>query len=519
MARVLRGRVARSGVGLSAAFFWPVMLPAQHGELGRYLLAWLLGSGIAMLVSLVVLPHRRSERVSAAMEDWLRAAAAFTRALVAHPGLEERSADLTVAAKRLEAVSQSAIGSMGSVGLRQRGIGEMVSRAIWAQPVVAQLSTDGCEADAELAEVTATAFEGAAMLVGGGRAPESLPDLEHVRAVQLERLDGETPAAVAVAYPLRVVSLVASIEFWLAAATRGLRVRRPDVGDIAEEAPLAILRTTIRRKSVWLRAAVMSGLGAAGCVALVRGLGLEHGLWVLLAALISFQGTFSATTGRRHLVDSALGAAGGVGIAGALFALAPAHIVFVLLVPFAAFAAKYAQPTKMWMSQLVFTPFVLVNIVVLGAAPHISLGIERVENIALGAFVAAVLAFLVFPSGISQLLRDLSARALAATSAYASGEIERAEGGESPAADLRPAATRAVAEFEANLLAGHLAARSADPVLAQLDRRHAVARECLLAGDTCAFLAQRPQGATTARAIAEWWAATLDSLVPPPIVD
>ena len=174
-ARVLRGRVARSTVGLAAVFFWLVLIPTGTGKLGATVLAWLLGCAIAMVVGLVVLPRRPSERVCTALGAWLRAAAGFTRALVRETDLERWSHDLHAAAVRLRDESRRAPGALGSVGRRQRAIGEMVSRALWAQPVVARITPDACRADAALAEATATAFEEAATLTTGGPTPVVLP--------------------------------------------------------------------------------------------------------------------------------------------------------------------------------------------------------------------------------------------------------------------------------------------------------------------------------------------------------
>lgn len=524
MARVLRGYIARSVVGLAIAYFWPVMLPAKPAELGSFLASWLIGSGIAVAVAIVVLPPIRSKQMCQALGGWLDACARFTNALVTKTGLTEVSQELATSVQRLTSVIESPSVSLGSVSHRQRAIGEMATRAIWAHPLVASLTPDGCKADKALASATASGFDCSATLITGAPAPQDLPDLEAVRQVQLDRMDGETEVQITNAYPLRATSLLASLELWLAAGTRGIKVARPVVGDVSEETPGAILRASMSPRSLWFRSAVLSGLGGALCVALVRELGLAQGLWVVLATLICFQASFSPTATRGAVIVSSLSAVGGVLISGVIFFIQPPVAVYVILVPLAAAAAKYAQGTKVWLAQLLFTPFLLINLVSLGATPGPNLAIERVQDVTIGAVVAGLLTLAIFPTGIARRLRELGAQAQSMTSAYAASMIAKAEGvGVAPATSVTPAPSstattvapardqvaKAIADFETGLAAGQIAMRASDPALQQLDRIDAYARECLIAGDICQYLAKRPGGQAPAKAIAAWWANTL----------
>ena len=511
MARVLRGYVARSVVGLAIAYFWPVMLPAKAADLGTLLLSWLIGCGIAVVVAMVVLPPIRSRNLCDALAAWLSASGVLANALTARTGLAEASEELACAGDRLRDVIKSPRVSLGSISRRQRAIGEMASRAMWAQPLVAGLTPDECQADSALAGATASAFGASAMLISGAQAAGDPPDLELLRQVQLERMDGETEAQVLNAYPLRVTSMLASLQLWLAASTRGISVPKPVVGDVSEESPGAILRASFALKSLWLRAAILSGLGGAVCVALVGALGLEQGLWVVLATLICFQASFSPTESRLLVIVSAISAMGGVLISGVIFFLDPPIQVYVLLLPFAAAAAKYAQGSRVWLAQLLFTPFLLINLVSLGATPGPSLAIERVQDVTIGAIVAGLLTLAIFPIGIARQLSQLAAEAQRATSAYAAAMISLAKGHGGPVSSrpTRSQVVHSIAQFESGLSAGQLAMRASDPALQQLDRIDAYARACLMAGDICEYLAGRPGGQVPASAIAKWWAHVL----------
>lgn len=512
MARVLRGYVARSVVGLAIAYFWPVLLPAKSADLGSLLSSWLVGCGIAVVVAMVVLPPLRSRNLCKALAGWLNASGRLTDALMARTGLAEASGEHASAGQQLRSVLDSPNVSLGSISRKQRALSEMASRAMWAQPLVSGLTPDGCRADAALAQATANAFDQSATLVSGAPTSEKLPDLESIRQEQLERMDGETESQIANAYPLRVTSLLASLELWLAASRRGISIPKPVVGDVSEETPTAILRTSLTPTSLWFRAAILSGFGGAVCVAVVRTLGLEQGLWVVLATLICFQASFSPTASRRLVLVTSLSATGGVLISGAIFFLDPPIQVYLVMVPLAAAAAKYAQGSRVWLAQLLFTPFLLINLVSLGATPGPTLAMERVQDVTLGAIVAGVLTLAIFPMGIARQLSQLAAEAQHTASAYAASMISLAEGRGGPGSDApgRPQAVGSIAQFESGLSAGHTAMRASDPALQRLDHIDAYARTCLMAGDICEYLAGRPGGQAPAAAIARWWAHNLD---------
>lgn len=509
-ARILRGYVSRSVVGLSAAFLWPVMLPAQVSELGTLVGAWLVGCAVAVVAALVVLPHRRTGLIRKAMVTWLHSAGAFVSTQVAGPTRGELVAAMSAASGALARAIASPSCSLGAVGPRDRALAEMASRALWAEPLAASTVAAQDPRDEPLATATATAFVSAASLVEGG-SPK-VPDLEGVRAAHLASLGEREADALTTAYPLRLVSDFASLQLWLAGLMRGRRLPRPEVGDVSLERPWTLIWRSIGRRSVWLRTALLAGVGAAICVAIVRALGIEHGLWVALAAIICFQGSFSAMSGWRRLVGAALGAATGVLLGGVLIALRPSHAVFLLLLPLAAFGAKAAQGRSVHLTQFAFTVFVLVNIAVLQFPPDLSLASDRLRDITLGAAVAALLTCLFFPTGIRGLLVRLSTNASDAATTYLAAGIARATDS-SDLPDRRPV-VEAIASFEGALAAGHLAMRTRDPDLAALDRTHARARECLLGGDICAALAERSEAhsGVVAAAAATWWSGVLEDV-------
>jgi hypothetical protein len=276
----------------------------------------------------------------------------------------------------------------------------------------------------------------------------------------------------------RLFSIVGAAQLWLAATSRGRRLPEPDFGSVTDGTPTQLLRVALRWRSVWFANAWRTGLGAAVSVAVVRELGLQQGLWVILAALLCINGAFSAPETARSLVRMTSGAAAGVLVAAGLLALGPSRTVLVVVLPFAAALAKFAAGQGVFRAQLAFTPFALVNIAALNWPNDRDLTVVRLEDVLIGAMIAA------------------------------------ARGG--PTDDLATARTACLdglVLLERDCDAAGVHPTEADAAVRRAREAVATARDCLTGGDICADLARRsavdPRLAPVAVASADWWAETL----------
>lgn len=505
--RILHGYVAKAAVGMAVTFFLPVMIAATPTQIPNLLGAWLLGSVLAGLGALFLLPHRRSGRVRDSLHTWLQTAASLTDELA--QGQHSQVRALQQADDALQRTVYSATSMPGMVGTRQRALARMVEEAGSAQPVAELL----VPSTAALTTTTSTAFASAATLVSGAASQRPLPDLAVARSKDLNDLAGQPTPEVLAHYPIRLMSLIAMSQLWLAGVTRGVDAPKPDVGDIRDSSPRAILVADLNWQSVWMRNALRTGLGAAGCVLLVRALGLDHGLWVVLAALACLQGAFSASASWRSLLHMAAGSAAGVLVAGALLLMSTPRFAFLILLPLSAFAAKLAKERSLRVTQFAYAPFALINLAVLEWPPDVGMGAVRVIDIILGATVAAVVTLLVYPSGAGGLIFRLQATATDISQRHLAAQIAAARGerpGDHPG---REACTRAIAAFEHALEVGYITAPSTvDPVLQEHQRAVVLARDRLVGADECTALAARrdlPGMAGVCDAIASWWAAFL----------
>lgn len=512
LARVLRGYVARSAVGLQGAFFLPLMVPATRSELGELVAAWLIGSAVAVLSALYLLPHRRSGAVRASMSAWLAAMAAFTRALRNADAATELAQARERASQAADALLAEITGSLvrpGAVGRRERALSLMVARARWSTPVIDDVTPLPRGDDPMLVDVSATAFDQAAAVVRGQHPTAPIVDVPAVRRDDLDRLVASPPADLDGYYPVRATSIAASAQLWLAGQSNGVDIARPDVGSIGDESPIELIRTAIRWDSVWLHNALRTGLAAAACVWLVRDLGLEHGIWVVFVALTTIQGTFSGGSAMRVFVATCTGAVGGVVLAGALLAAHPPYIVFVMLLPVTAFVAKAVATTGPMWAQLAYTPFALVNVAVLSWPTAANVAAVRLEDVTLGAIVAVVVSVAVFPFGLGRVIAARQRAARTLTTAYLAAAIDAAQGGDPVDPSLRARGDVALSELRHVLDAAYMRPSAADGELEAYERANALAHDRFVGGDVCADLAHRRDAdarfAPVAQAFSQWW--------------
>ena len=512
-ARVLRGYVARAAVGLQGAFFLPLVAQPAPSDLPSLLAGWGIGSALAIIAALFLLPRRQHHRVRRSLGDWLTAAAALTRATVDGSALPARVTDLQSARDGLlDQLRESPI-RPGALGRRQRALNEMVSRARWSMPIAHRLAPLQPDDDPRLALASARAFDDAAILVRGGDIPPSPPDIPRERADDLARVMHLPPADVRQHYGQRVISISAMTQLWLAGTSRGLRLPRPDVGSVDDESPVALLRSGLHRRSVWLSNAIRTGVGAAICVALADSLGIQHGLWVVLAALTCIQGTFSGPESLRRMVMIAAGSVIGVILASALLLPSIPAWLFILLLFIAAFIGKLCQARGALLSQVAYSPIMLFNLALLTWPPTGGLGIIRIEDVTLGACVAAILTIAVFPFGVRRLLASLEAVARSLSQVYLTDSIAAVDHGGTVPASQRQACQAAILSFEHALDAAYLSPRAADDRLSDHEREVALARDRLVGGDACAQLAafrdRSPATAEIAIDFASWWSGAL----------
>ncbi|MGV1033709.1 MAG: FUSC family protein [Microbacteriaceae bacterium] len=410
VARAYRGLVARSFVGAQLAFVLAVFTEHARAELPLLLGGWLFGSAIAIAAALVLFPRRHTGLLRAALSRWCLAAAELLRAepsaqAAALASLRERFDELT-ALDRGESIAglwsnrtRALAGMRLQIGQLNTALDSIVLTA--TQSELAEASAEGFERAAQLVRAGATAQP--LVSVDTARERDLAAQAEHYAATASSNLE-RARADVAEQFGTRVLSIGAESLQVLASTSQGWP--HPDWALALEpEHTVASLgRRALRADSVWRYAGLRTGLALAGAATIAMLLGLEHGVWVVMAALAVINVSVTSRGASRTAAQTVIGVLGGVLIAGLLITVLPDWWMLAVTVPLLAGLAKWLLPAGPLLAQLSYSPFAVLNVAMLSwPSPH-GLTVVRFEDISIGAAVALIATVLTFPFGMRRLL-------------------------------------------------------------------------------------------------------------------
>jgi uncharacterized membrane protein YccC len=158
-------------------------------------------------------------------------------------------------------------------------------------------------------------------------------------------------------------------------------------------------------RSVWFRNSARGAIALALAVAVAYATGVQHGFWVILGTLSVLRTTAASTgsTAMRALIGTVAGFAVGAAL---LLAIGTGPTALWIVLPLAVFVAAYAPGTAPFVvGQAAFTVTVVVIFNLLVPAGW-TVGLLRVEDVALGCAVSLVVGILFWPRGAAALLSD-----------------------------------------------------------------------------------------------------------------
>ncbi|WP_233265334.1 FUSC family protein [Leifsonia sp. AG29] len=465
--------LASSSTALLLAFILPVTLHGSIASIAPRLLGWGIASAVAIAAALLLWPAPTREPLRGAAVEACRASAARLRAESAylHGGdpaaTEERDRTASEAAAAMAALGRTFVATPyrpTGLSAAARTVVRLVDELTWLNTVIDQFDRYGrmvssSEEPAHAAawqvkEAAADALEtGAALLAGHGGDPSPLE-------TRLERLEAARASveAVAMSHPLAsadaraapsrsmvreamigldpafraqelayAVSTVARNIVLTARAERRTwwqRVlgRQPSglPGPVAAAAERA--SGFIGRDSVWLRNSIRGAIALAVAVLIANLTGVQHSFWVVLGTLSVLRSN-ALSTGQTVLRGIA-GTTVGVGLGAlavivigsnpvALWAVLPVAILVAGVAPAAiSFAAGQAAFTILLV--------ILFNII---APTGWTVGLVRIEDIAIGCAVSLGVGALFWPRGASASLRKAVASAYAASIDYLAAAV------------------------------------------------------------------------------------------------
>jgi uncharacterized membrane protein YccC len=228
-----------------------------------------------------------------------------------------------------------------------------------------------------------------------------------------------------------VTSLIATnIEFTVAAHRRSwwqhLLGRRPEGVVVPLSSPSPAQEPAVahvERHSVWLHNSVRGSIALGLAVLIAELSGVQHSFWVVLGTL-AVLGSNALNTGQNAL-RGLLGTVVGFVIAGGLvFAIGPNTTAYWLLLPLAVAIAGLAPATVSFAAgQAGFTTVLLILYHIIEPAGW-KIGLVRIEDVAIGCAVSAVVGALLWPRGAGSVLGQALAESFSDSAHYLRGAVE-----------------------------------------------------------------------------------------------
>jgi uncharacterized membrane protein YccC len=424
---------AQAGWAPLLTLILPITLPAGVSDIPMRLEGWALACAVGIPAAMLLWPPRPRDELRQAAARSCRALAALVAA-----GLE-RDRDLfseragaaraEVAALRRTFVSTpyrptGATGSTEALTFLVDELDWFLSIALRGAPASGLCADEHREVQAA---VVSALRASAATLEGRDERPD-LDRLERAGdavAAALARDLAEQPAgradaalmsAVEQSFRMRELSLAAGEIGRNALRARGLQ--RPQYGATSARAALDVSRTFARGYvtvgSVVFRNSARAGIALGIAVVIAQQASLQHAFWVVLGTLSVLRSNALGTG--STVISALLGTAVGLLIgAGLVVAASEDEAVLWVLLPPAVLLAAYApQAISFAAGQAGFTVTMLILFNIIQPTGW-TVGLVRIEDVAIGFAVSLVVGALFWPHGAGALLR----RTLAAS--YASG--------------------------------------------------------------------------------------------------
>jgi uncharacterized membrane protein YccC len=426
-AGAISGYFAAGSTAAILTFVLPVTIPAANSAIPDRLEGWGLAVGAGICAVMFLWPsHRRSD---------LRRGA---------------SSSLIAVADLMDAVpeefaerAQRARGAVDDLGRRLLGtqhrptgptgptaaLASLPDELDWllsflAPPADEQGLGPACQEDAEALTAGAAVVRAGADRLDGGDAEPDFQRLDHARDAvaralmrRLPELPTDVPTdtlpgALDTSFRIRAATYSArQVAAYALVAAGGdapelehLDVARPQTARHALEATeqLAVEHASIG--SVWFQNSIRGAIGLAIAVFIAQRAGLQHGFWVVLGTLSVLRSNALGTG--RSIVDALVGTAIGI-VVGALvvIAIGTHEPVLWAVLPVAILVAAYApRAISFAAGQAGFTVvlFILFNII---QPVGWSVGVVRVEDVAIGFAISLGVGLLFWPRGAAGLLR------------------------------------------------------------------------------------------------------------------
>jgi len=457
---LMSGILSSSLAGASSSMLISFLLPvAFHGPLSSIpdrLLGWLVAGAVSLIAVAVVLPAPSTDplvdvtaNALAKLSAYLRAVAvadggspsdAFSGVTVASEQLRTaffsapfRPAGLSASARLLVTVIEWTLeldllltGDQSHLGVTsdlevQRLLSSCAAVLAECGDALKSVNVDDARLTAALAalEVTRRQLEESALRSLHRHETSGDPSSPDAHDVALLRLLDESFRVDNVATTIDklgadVVALVASRKRTWWQQSLGLEAKG---ADSRVDAARRRLKSHLSPRSVWLHNSARAAIAIGLSVWVAYAFGVQHAFWVVFGTLAVLRSN-ALSTGQT-IVKALTGTIEGIIIGSIIIALLGSHeVVFWILLPLAICFTGFAPSAISFAAgQAGFTMTILIlfNIV---APSGWTIGVVRIEDVALGCAVSLVVGLLLWPRGASATLRQSIADAIDTSVGY-----------------------------------------------------------------------------------------------------
>jgi uncharacterized membrane protein YccC len=445
-------------------FILAVMIPAPASALPARLEGWALAAAVGIAAQLLIWPlrvqdslRRDAARASSALAELAAAELARNTTAVAD-GVREAGRALRDLRARFLATPHRPTGTARP----DAALASLVDELDWAFSFLAppdqQPGLDVCAQDnADALAVAVDALRAAAAALEGRDAELDLDRLGETRDALAHALKREILAlgpdadeqsvrsTLQSAFRIRAVSSAAEQSARYALTASGHSVPEHEEQRSVQETLQATQRATVEHASprdVWFRNSLRGAAGLAAAVYVAQRSGVQHGFWVVLGTLSVLRSNALGTG--WSIVTALAGTAVGIVIGSALVIAIGSHeTVLWIVLPFAVLLGSYApRAISFAAGQAGFTVvlFVLFNII---QPVGWSVGLVRIEDVAIGFAISLGVGLLFWPRGAAALLLENLAAAYARNADYVVAAERELVGGSGTAAPAAAASAAA----------------------------------------------------------------------------
>ena len=409
---------ASGGTAALLAYVLPAASPGDVSMIPSRQAGWWLATAAGTLAVLVLSPRPESDRLRLAASDTAAAVAvALDVALSGRDPNPEVDAALETKHQLTKVFSSTPFRPTG-LARSDQALDDLVESLQWSGLLVADLGREGTdiartsEVNKDLIGLSADALHYIAGLLRGDRTqfdPTRFdrPLEEDAKEVAALGADGPcTERDVHLSYHARMVASAVRLALTQAQMACGVEERTEPTGlpsSVRAGLNRAVGHASLR--SVWTLNSVRGAVALAAAIATADLVHVQHGFWVVLGTLSVLRTSASSTgsTALRAIVGTAAGFFIGAGL---ILAIGNDTSALWIALPVAVLVASYAPGTAPFaVGQAAFTVtiFVLYNILV---PVGWKVGVLRIEDVAIGAGVSAVVGILFWPRGASVIVAN-----------------------------------------------------------------------------------------------------------------